>query len=259
MSTTNLPHLMPLKEVIQTPGYSTRVMNLIDRIHRAPDVPGVLEMLRSSAETMGAEASIYATAIPEDDRSQSVIVLLACDPAWGYAQQRACPINEHPWFVYAREHYSPIVGRHLAPETARQHEAIMIAQQHGFSSALIVPTPAGGGLGRFGILCLGSSQQGEFEGEDTHVFRVFARTLAMELHEWFANETRAWLLRTTRLRPRDLQLLAMERRGLCTKEIVHVTGLSTDSVDSRFQRINTRLACPNRKCAALRAAEYGLI
>ena len=259
MSATNPPQPVPLKEVVKTPGYSTNVVNLIDRIHRAPDIPGVLEMLRASTTTMGAEASMYATAIPEDDTSRTVIALLACDPVWGYAQQRACPIDEHPWFMYAREHYTPIVASHLAPETPRQHEAIAIAKQYGFSSALIVPTPAGGGLGRFGILCLGSSRQGEFEGENTHLFRVFARTLAMELHEWFVKRTRDWLLRATRLRPRDLQLLGMERRGLGTKEIANRMGLSAYAVDSRFQRIKTRLACPNRKDAAHRAAEYGLI
>lgn len=259
MSTTNPSLPIPLNRIVQSPGYSTRVLDLIGSIHRAPDVPSVLEMLRTSTTTMGAHASIFAAAIPEDESSLTLRVLLACDPLWGFAQHRACPIETHPWFVYARDHFRPIVASRIAAQTDRQKVAIEIAQQHGFASALIVPTPAARGLGRFGILCLGSTLSGEFESEDTHVLRVLARSLAMELHEWFVSESRDWLLQTTGLRPRDLQYLAMERRGLGTKAIAGALGLSAVSVNSRFQRIKTRLACPSRKAAAHRAAEYGLI
>jgi DNA-binding CsgD family transcriptional regulator len=81
----------------------------------------------------------------------------------------------------------------------------------------------------------------------------------MELHEWFADESRATLLRSSGLRVGDLELLAMERRGLVTKEIARTMGVSVDSVNSQFQRIEARLECPTRKAAARRAAEYGLI
>jgi DNA-binding CsgD family transcriptional regulator len=54
----------------------------------------------------------------------------------------------------------------------------------------------------------------------------------MELHEWFADESRATLLRSSGLRERDLELLAMERRGLVTKEIARTMGVSVDSVNS---------------------------
>jgi DNA-binding CsgD family transcriptional regulator len=245
--------------VVQTPDYSKKVMDIIDRIHRAPDVPGVLEMLRTSTLTMGARASMYAVAIPEDGSNLTLKVLLACDPLWGYAQHRACPLEIHPWFAYASEHFRPIAASRIAAEAVQQREAVAIAHQHGFSSAFIVPTPTGGGLGGFGVLWLGSGLQGEFDHEDTHVVRVLARTLAMELHEWFANETRDWLLHSAGLQPGDLQLLALERRGLSTKAIAQATGLSAVSVHSRFQRINARLACSRRKDAARRAAEYGLI
>ena len=259
MSSTNPSPPMPLKEVVRTPGYSARVMDLIDRVHRTADVPGVLEVLRASTLTMGVHASIYAIAIPENPSHQTLRVLMACDPLWGYAQQRTCPIEEHPWFEYAREHYRPIVASQVHAKTPHQNEAVAIAQKHGFASALVVPAPAGGGLGRFGILCLGSVLQGEFEDEETHVMRVLAQALATELHAWFTNETRDKFLTTAGLRPVDLQLLAMERRGLGTKAIAHAMGLSTVSVNSRFQHIKARLACPTRKGAARRAAEYGLI
>jgi len=248
-----------LSKIASTPGYSTRVMELVERIHSVFDLPGVLAMLRSTTCTIGAEAGAYAVAIPEDESVRTLKILLAGDPLWGYAQWRACPIEEHPWFVYATEHHSPQVASRIPVITDAQHAAIAVAREHGFASALVVPTHCGGGLRRFGILCLGSSVDGDFEAQGTHVVHMLARSLAMELHEWFAHETRDSLLRATRLRALDLKLLTMQRYGLGSKAIAKRIGMSATSVDSRFRRINTRLACPSRKIAARRAAEYGLI
>lgn len=259
MSTNDLPPSIPLKNVVRSPDYSTQAMKLIDRIHRSPDVPVVLGLLRSATTAIGAQTSIYAVAIPECEPSQTTTVLMACDPLWGYAQQRACPIETHPWFTYAREHHRPILASQILAESAKQNESLAIAHQHGFSSALIVPVRAGGGSGRFGVLCLGSRLPGDFEDGDTHLLSVLARALATELHEWFFDEARESLRHSAKLRAEDLQLLTMEWRGLGTKAIANATGLSAASVNSRFQRIMVRLGCPTRAEAARRAAEYGLI
>lgn len=234
-------------------------MKLIDRIHRAPDVPAVLEMLRATTMAMGSQASVYAVAVPECEPCQTMTVLMACDPLWCYAQDQAGPVEEHPWLSYARHHSRLILASQISTENARQVKALAIAQRHGFSSALIVPVRAGWGSGRFGVLCLGSRLPGDFEDGDTHLLSVLARALAAELHEWFFDEARESLLLTARLRAEDLQLLTMERRGLGTKAIANATGLSAASVNSRFQRIGVRLGCPTRAGAARRAAEYGLI
>ena len=86
-----------------------------------------------------------------------------------------------------------------------------------------------------------------------------ARSLAAELHDWLTRYLQQRLRTAAKLKGSDVDLLAMEWRGLGTKEIAQLTGLSIASIDSRFQRINTRLHCTGRKASATRAAAYGLL
>lgn len=259
MSTDNPVQALPLREAMQAPGYPLQVMALIEAVHRAVDVPEVLELLRACTSAMGATASMFLIAIPEDDEQLTLQVLLACDPGIVYTQQRLCTVLEHPWFGYGRDHELPIVASRLVCADARGQAALNLARQHGFESALILPTPSAAGLGRFGVLCVGSSRPGDFEHDETHVVHLLARSLASEIYDWFAVHTRESLLTSARLMTRDLTLLQMERKGLCTKEIAKALGTSSNAVDSQFQRIKTRLGCQTRRAAARRAAEYGLL
>lgn len=258
-SRSGRPEPGTLRQAIRAPGYPARVIARVDDIHRAPDVPGVMQAMHDATAAMSVSASLFVAAIPEGASGYTLKVLLACDPRLGYASSRACPIEEHPWFAYAKDHQVPVVASRLKAETTPQRAAVSIAQQHGFASALIVPVPCGRGLGRFSVLCLGSRLTGDFEARNVHLIRILARSLAAEMHEWFMNEDRASLLLASGLRPRDLRLLALVRRGLGTKEIARHLGLSHATVDSQFQRLNARLGCRSRRTAARRAAEYGLI
>ena len=109
------------------------------------------------------------------------------------------------------------------------------------------------------MLCLGSQKEDAFEGEDARIVRTLARSLAAEMRDWLTDHLRRRLQQAARLRAMDVDLLALERQGLGSKEISLRTGLSIVSVDSRFQRINTRMKCANRKASARRAAAYGLL
>ena len=123
----------------------------------------------------------------------------------------------------------------------------------------MVPAPASGGLSRLGVLLLGSGQQGYFESEAASAIKVLARSLAMELHEWWVRQVRREIINTNRITPEDLQLLALERQGLSTKEIAEELGATASAVDSRFQRLSMKFNMPNRRATARLAAEYGLI
>lgn len=81
----------------------------------------------------------------------------------------------------------------------------------------------------------------------------------MELHEWWLQRLRDDLVAATGITSMDLVLLNHESLGNTTKTIARLLGLSTGSVDSRFQRLNTKLGVANRKAAAHLATEYGLI
>jgi DNA-binding CsgD family transcriptional regulator len=136
---------------------------------------------------------------------------------------------------------------------------VELAAQFGFRSALIVPAPSSGGLTRTGVLCLGSSVPGFFDDAGYLSLKVLARSLAMELHEWWIARIKSELLQSAQLTAEDLALLAFERRGHSTKYIATRLHLSPHAINSRFQRMNARLGVPNRKSAAQLAAEYGVI
>ena len=248
-----------LKEVARRPAYPAQVIEAVDSIHRAPDVAGVLQVMQVAAVVMGADAGVFIDAVPDGESSRTLTILLACDPRLGYVSQKACPVEEHPWFLYAREHDTPIAASRLTAASTRQRRAVDAARQHGFMSALVVPATSGGGLQRFGVLCLGTRHAGDFEDPASHIVRILARTLAAELLDWFRHQGHDALLRRTHLKSRDLQLLALARRGASTKEIACELGASASSVNSRFQRIKARLGCRSRASAARRAAEHGLI
>ena len=109
------------------------------------------------------------------------------------------------------------------------------------------------------MLCLGSDGAGYFDDAGYASFRMLARSLAMELHEWWIARIKRELIANVRLTEEDLLLLAQERLGRGTKAICSALQLSPKAVNSRFQRLNAKLGVPNRKAAAQLAAEYGLI
>ena len=65
-----------------------------------------------------------------------------------------------------------------------------LADRFGFRSAVIVPAPSGVGLGRTGMLSLGSNTPGFFEADGFVNLRTLARGLAMDLHEWWIAKLR---------------------------------------------------------------------
>ena len=254
---------IPLTDLIRTPGYAARVMALIDQIHRAPDACALVELLHRATTALGADCGAYVHAIPEDDSRgaarTALRVLLACDPLWAYAYTRDRPLDSDPWFRYARGHFEPVLASDLSRRGSMTSHGLALAERSGCRSGLIVPTQCGGGIGRFGVLCLGSALDGNFEADGTHLFRVLAHSLSNELHGWWMNETRTHLMQASRLSRADLELLALERQGLVTKQIARTLGVSAAAVNSRFQRINVKLTSPNRRVSAMRAAAHGLL
>lgn len=249
----------PCPEPTLSQGRVMAALAAIDTIRSAGDAAECLERLFLSTLLIGATASLYTVAIPEQGAELSSISLFACDP--GFAQQffDLGPTQNHPWLRFARTHTTPGTGRQVQILSASDAAVIDLARAHGFASYLIVPTIAGSELGRVELLCLGWGLDDSFEGEDQHIVRLLARALAAELHDWISLHLGASLQEAVRLQPRDLLLLALEREGLGTKEISLRTGMSIAAVDSRFQRLNRRLNCPSRKASARRAAEHSLL
>ncbi|MBT9491827.1 MAG: hypothetical protein IV107_05665 [Paucibacter sp.] len=252
-------HATSIRERAKSSDYAAQALEAIVRLHQATDPPALLDRLMNATVAIGATASVYTVAIPEDGPEPSCFSLFACHPGFAQEQGDHEPLLNHPWFRFARTHTTPGTDHQITPKHDADFAALSLARKYGFKSCLIVPTPAGADLDRLEMLCLGSDREDDFEGSEARVVRTLARSLAAELHDWLTRYLRQRLQAAARLQEKDVDLLAMEWQGLGSKEISLRTGLSVTSVDSRFQRINARLNCASRKASAKRAAAYGLL
>lgn len=253
------PPTKSLQATVTEDGYSARVIDVIQRIAGAERQPDVLELLHEAKRAMGVQHALFVSFIRDDDSHESFRFLLACDWRWCREYQERCWYATDPWLLYASTHSEPVPASQIKPFTKAQREAAELALRYGMVSACVVPAPASGGLSRLGVLGLGVSTPGYFEAEGFTTFKVLARSLAMELHEWWVRQARRELIKAARITPEDIELLRMQRRGLGTKEVAAELDISAASVDSRWQRLNSKLGVPHRTEAARIAAEYGLV
>src|SRR5206468_1822549 len=121
-------------------------------------------------------------------------LLLNCDPQWSTEYEEQAAYADDPWLAHALTHSEPVRGSELQPRSDAQRRVVELAQRFGFRSSVIVPTPSSGRLARVGVLCLGSSMPDYFEGDGYLVFRMVARSVAMEFHEWWLARIRERLI-----------------------------------------------------------------
>ena len=81
----------------------------------------------------------------------------------------------------------------------------------------------------------------------------------MGLHEQWVDMQREAFVRSSEMSLLDLRILELELRGWGTKAIARHLRTTDASVNSRVQRLTNKLLMPNRRAAALRSLELGLI
>lgn len=260
MPCSDAPNSAPsLADIAGQPDYFARVGEVVQRIPRAADEAEAVALLSEATQRMGADASAFVSFIRDDPSHESYRFLLACDPVWCLEYERKAWYANDPWLNYALNHSEPARGSEIPIASKQQRDAVELAVEFGFHSAAIVPAPSGGGLSRVGVLCLGSSSPGFFEGDGFIGLKLVARSLAMELHEWWIGQIRRELIANAKITADDLLLLRYERLGRSTKWLAVELDTTVSAIDSKFQRINAKLGVPGRKAAANLAAEYGLI
>lgn len=248
----------PLRDLVSSAVYFAKVSDVALRIEPAADVGAVVDLLKQATRLIGADVASFLSCI-QDDEYRTCRFLLACDPAWFAEYDGRRWGTDDPWLQYCRTHAEPILARDIPVRTAAQADIVQLAEQFGFRSTVVVPVPVGSGLTRLGMLCLGAADPERFSDDTLLPVGIAALPLAAELSRWCTARAREELVQSARFSAEDLLLLDLQRQGLSTKQMVGVTKMSAKSINSRFQRINARLGVPNRKAAARRAAEYGLI
>lgn len=239
--------------------YASRVSQIVQQVPAAADEAQALGLLAEAAHHLGADVAAFVSFIRDDGSHESYRFLLACDPVWCYEYEKRSWYASDPWLTYALTHTEPVRSTQIAITSKQQRAVLDLATEFGFRSAVIVPAPSSGGLTRVGVLCLGSRTPDFFEDQGFVALKVSARGLAMELHEWWIGQIKRELITEAHISEDDLVLLRHERQGHSTKAIAAQLATTACSIDSRFQRLNQKLGAPNRKAAAIIAAEYGLI
>jgi DNA-binding CsgD family transcriptional regulator len=239
--------------------YADRVATAVERIAEVPDPATVQLRLVECVAALGAECAYFASVVRDSDQVCACRFMLACDPGWFRHHLIGASVARDPWLAYAAHHAEPILASDMslsAPEGPALREP---GGQGGFASALLVPAHSGPGHSRISLLVLGSSRAGFFEGEGLGRFRLGARALAAELHDWWTARLRRELVARSRITPTELELLRHERLGHGSKHIARALRSTESAVNSRFQRLNGKMGTANRRAAARLAVECGLL
>jgi DNA-binding NarL/FixJ family response regulator len=250
---------LTLDQRVSTAGYAAGVNDIAVRIAGAVEQPEVLALLRQGIKALGVDQAIFLSFVRDDTAMSSCRFLLACDPHWCQRYLDAGGVALDPWLAYAANRSEVVVARTLGEAKPEQQRLIDLAAEHGFRSVVLAPAHSGAGHSRISLLCLGSSIPGYFEAEGFAHFRIGARSLALELHEWWLARIRRELIVKANITPSDLVLLGYQQQGLSSKRIASNLQVSKSSINSRFQRMNVKLGVPNRRMAARLAVECGLI
>ncbi len=263
-SGTSVPAPMPneigtLAEIIAAPEYLDRIGSVAERIASASGQAAVQSLLAEGMAALGADSAVFVSYMRENLRVASCRFMLACDPAWCRQYLDAGLITGDPWLAYASHHSEPLVASNLMVSEPERLRAIELATRNGFASAVLVPVHSGSSHSRVSLLCLGSWQAGQYESIPFGRFKLGARVLAFELHEWWLARLRTELMARARITESDLELLRHQCLGHSSKRIAAELQVSRSSINSRFQRMNSRLGVANRRMAARLAAECGLI
>ena len=247
-----------LADAASSTEYLASAARAIDEMRSCGDRGEAAQLLGNAAARLGAEVALMMSVMQETESQLAHHLVLACDPTWCFEYERVCQAHADRWLEYALSHTEPIRASELSTDGAPDVLS-ELAAQYGFCSTVIVPIPTCRRASPRGMLCLGSSRQGYFEGDGFVAFRVVARAVAMELHEWWISRLGRELIENASLGEADLTLLGFEYNGYGTKEISRRLGLRSAQIDFRFSRISKKLGVPGRAAAARLAAAYGLL
>jgi DNA-binding CsgD family transcriptional regulator len=237
---------------------AARILALLPRFRIAESSERALELLWQVIKLLGANSGVFLSSIKDDASRTSIRSLLACDPRWVVEYSRVDWHESDPWLRHALDSQTPIRGKELNVR-ASEEAFIRRSTSLGFASSVVVPAPTSFGAARFGVLILGSSNPGYFDGGNDALVQIIARALAMEVHEWLLRAVRDDLLKRSQLTPSEIDLLRHEAAGHTSKMIAAEANVKAATVDCWFQRVNAKLNTPDRRTAMRIARLYGLI
>ena len=248
-----------LAAIVGDPGFVRSVNDAINQIPRQRHPVGVTAIVKEIAGMLRCNGAVFASFTKEDEDHESYRYSVACDASWCalYVEQRWFAID--PFLIYAQRHSEPAVGDEIPLRTAGQRQFRQQARAAGFNSIAIVPCHTAAGRSRMGVLYLTSEDPDYFTRETIVPAKIFLRSIAAELLEWWSQKIRSELLHKLNLRSDELDLLRLAHQGFKSKEIAPLLGIKPATIDQRFARLALKLNVPSRSMAAKLAYESGLL
>ena len=184
--------------------------------------------------------------------------LVGCVPEWCYLYNGNKWYAIDPFIDYALKNANPVLASDIEVSSAGQERMMAMAAEHGFRAGIVVPAHSKFTV-RIGVLYLGTFGPPEQARESLVMHRTLMRAFALELLEWWDAKLRAASLEDLELDDLDIDLLGKVQEQATSAEAARELGVTISRVNSRYERLTRKLDAPNKRVAAEKAVELGLI
>ena len=184
--------------------------------------------------------------------------LVGCVAEWCYLYNGNKWYAIDPFIEYALKNANPVLASDIELSSAGQERMMATAAEHGFRSGIVVPAHSKFTV-RIGVLYLGMFGPPEEARKSLVTHRTLMRAFALELLEWWDAKLRAASLEDLELDDLDLDLLGKVQEQATSAEAARELGVTVSRVNSRYERLTRKLDAPNKRVAAEKAVELGLI
>ncbi len=220
-----------------------------------PDVSGMFEKLMAAEDdselaycvktivtSLGAESYVFVSLHPGDTSASRAThrFLIGCRPEWCQMYNANKWYTTDPFLDYARSNTAPVTGSQIVATTQGQREMLAAASENGFRSGFVVPVHTSD-TERIGVLYIGSDD-GQAAGEKKLTAqRLYFRSLAVELLDWFSRTTKRELLAAHDLTDKDLRVVGYLKNGFTAEDIAREMDVSVQTIYGNYKKIKDKL------------------
>jgi DNA-binding NarL/FixJ family response regulator len=218
------------------------VSGLFEKLMAAEDDSELASCVKSITTTLGAESYVFVTLHPGDTSASRAThrFLIGCRPEWCQMYNANKWYMTDPFLDYARSNTAPVTGSQIVATTQGQREMLAAASENGFRSGFVVPVHTSD-TERIGVLYIGSDDS-QAEGErKLTAQRLYFRSLAMELLDWFAREAKREVLVAHDITDKDLQVVSYLKNGFTAEDIAREMDVSVQTIYGNYKKIKDKL------------------
>lgn len=210
---------------------------------------------------LGANWFVYTTMLPPDLEKveESYHYVVGCRPELCEMYRTRMWRMIDPFQEYALSHCAPVLRSRIKAVTPGQAEILRCGTEHGFRSALVVPTHTSNRRRRLGLLYVGSELP-EAEGEPL-LWRKRGHFTALghELLLWWNNKLRHQAMRCYSLIEDEVEILKMVRNGKRANEIAALYDVKPPTIYRKWESIKAKFDVAKIDQAVATAEAVGLL